>query len=268
MGYVFLAFSETSREFALRTRNHLESARISTWLREPHLDSEQNRALIHTALQSASVVLVVWRKSTENTSYVAQLQREVTQARQLNIPILMLTNEEEFEVVLDKLKAMVPLQSGGAPLPIPTMEEDAEKIKHIVSELQRPSPRRIFTILITGIGIILFVGVLMALQLPGGSLNPFTATPSHTATPTATYTPTATSTATYTPTITATPTRTPTNTATSTLTPTSSLTPSPTLTATLTPTPTQTPTLVNTSMSGIIAETRSPFMTNTPSSDQ
>lgn len=277
MGYVFLAFSDASRDFALRTRNHLESARISTWLREPNLDREMDRALIDTALEAASVMLVVWRKTSENTSYVVQLRRELSQARKLNIPIIMLTNEEEFEPVIAKLKAMVPLQRGGAPLPIPILETDLEGINNLVAELQRPSPRPLITFLITAIGVVIFIGVLMALQSPGGTLNPFTATPSRTATASPTNTITATSsntptaTPTYTPTLTSTftPTFIPTDSATPTVTttPTASPTPIPTLTPTLAPTHTQRSTTVNThTLTSEIIETKSPFLTNTPSS--
>jgi hypothetical protein len=212
-------------------------------------------------------MLVVWQKTTEITSYLVQLQRELSEARKLNIPILLLTDKDEFEPVIEKLKAMVPLQSGGAPLPIPMVDEDTEKIKNLISDLQGPSSRYLLTFLITAIGIIIFVALLMALQLPGGSLNPFTATPSHTMTPSPTYTATATSTSTYTPANTATPTRTLTNTATSTATPTRT----PTITSSLSPSPSLTPTqhqilTPRSTSTGWIVQPGSHFITNTPSS--
>jgi hypothetical protein len=269
MGYVFIAFSDASRGIALDIRYRLEAARISTWLRDPQLDSEVDRELIYTALQAASVILVVWRKTSENTSYAVQLQRELSQARQLNIPMLTLTDEEEFEPIIEKLKAMVPQQSTGAPLPIPMVPTDLEGLTHFSADLKRPSTRRVATFLIAGIGAITFIGLFLVLQAPGGTLNPFTATPSQTVTSTVTATPSATqtqtATATLTPTLTLTPTTRSTNTAT--MTATSTLT--PTRTASPTTRPRSTPSLsltpINTLESEIIA-TKNAFPTNMPAS--
>lgn len=271
MGYVFIAFSDASRDFALDVRNHLEIARITTWLRDPLLHGEIDQALIQAALRASSVVLVVWRKSSEKTSYVVRLQRELSQARQFNIPIVTLTSEEDLEAVIEKLKALLPEQRVGAPLPIPMVETDLVGVESLVSELQRPSRRLWLTVLITITGILMSVGAWLLLQSPGAALNPFTVTPSHTPTASQTVTPSPTLTLTATATNTATPTRRPTNTVTATLT----ATHVPTQTPSSTPRPSSIPqhtattrpsaTPVNTSVSEIINPT--PITTSESNND-
>jgi hypothetical protein len=251
MGYVFLAFSNDSRDFALHIRSRLESARISTWLREPQLDQTINRTSISMALASAAALLVVWRHTAEDPVYLAQIQHELSQARQREIPIIILAREEELESALETLKGMASLQNGGMPLPIPITEAAP------LNGWQADSQSNALLFLIGGIGLIVIVGLLLVFQQPGSPLNPFTATPSptHTMTLTMTSTLTRTATATHRPSATATSTASVTRTATSTST--------PTVTSTASATRTATPT--NTTVNGIVLPNSS-FVTNTPSS--
>lgn len=272
MGYVFVTFSDISRNLALYTRSHLEAIGISTWLREAHLDSEDpaDHRLIDTAMRTASAVLVVWRKASDNsTSHAVRVQNEVAEARALGIPILVLRDEGELGPIVEQLRRMVPAATDGSPLPMPLIGGDADELDDMVSDLRRPQRRLLAAILISVIGGAILIGLLSFMRSPGGALNPFTATPTYTDTPTSTPTNTSTATATPTETPTPTPTDTLTPTDTATFTPTATATQTATFTSTHTPTFTSTATATQTATStatpsATLTRTSSPTHTSSP----
>jgi hypothetical protein len=176
MGYVFLAFSDPGREFALDVRSRLEAARISTWLRQPDLASQPDKDIIHTALLAASAVLVVWIKPPVDGLQAVQMQRELREARQFDIPILMLTAEVDFDGVLAKLKAIPALKTGGVPLPMPISPDD---LPPPLPEMRLPRFDRqrlwrwlIILIIIIDIGLLTTVGIITIAQMPAAEMTP------------------------------------------------------------------------------------------------
>lgn len=247
MSYVYIISSEDSRDLADRARSYLEAAGITTWLRDPQLDPNNpaEKQFLETASRSAAAMLVIWRTTSDaSTESAAHLRLEVKDARARGQRVLVVRDEDELPNLVAHVAQIVQPERDASPLPIPMIDEEAEKISAFVSSMRRPSGVMVLGVGIGGIGLVALLVLIFVLQSPGGMLNPPTSTPSTTpsptVTPTFTHTFTTFPTRTNTPTVTetASTTRTPTPTISSTASPTDTASPTATRTATASPTAT------------------------------
>jgi hypothetical protein len=172
MGYVFIAFTENSRELALHVRGQLEAVRISTWLGDSHLENEADRALSRTALQAASALLIVSQKiSGEAMSEITKLQHELAKGSPAGTPALILTDKQEFNVLVERLQQIPALQSGGSPLPISMSGEPFDRLYKPETEIQSPQNQLLIVFIVVALGVIVFIGMLMLSQMPNEPLK-------------------------------------------------------------------------------------------------
>jgi C4-dicarboxylate-specific signal transduction histidine kinase len=267
MGYVYLVYSSSQQQLALKARSQLEAQRVTVWMRDPALDRRRpnERVMIESALASASVFMLVWHAATDqSTPQARMILQDVSQAHERRLPILVLEHERDLPAIIQRVRGLLPNESG-VPLPIPYNTSDDERIQTLVGELRRPQRRLIVASVIAALGTILLIGLLVIIQ---NNLQALLAVPElptlmATATETPSATPTHTPTATETLPPSATPTDIPpTETPRPTDTPTATLTPTPTATATATPTASPTPTSTPTATPTLFM----PFVTNTPAS--
>jgi hypothetical protein len=175
MGYVFIVFTENSRDFALHVRSHLEADRISTWLRDLNHETQSDRALSYTALRAASAVLLVSQKNSDDSMpAIAQLQQELSKSNAPGLPLLVLRDPQDLPAIMAQLHEIAPLQEGGSPLPIPS-SDPLTPLSGM--DAQTPQNRLLLVFLVVGLGMIVFIGMLMLSQMPSGPLTSPSVTP-------------------------------------------------------------------------------------------
>lgn len=195
MSYLFITYSDDSRDLAEHAQNHLAAAGISTWLRDIHLDRHHpaDKQILDTVLYKATALLVVWRLTAATSSgHSRQLLQEIKEARERGQPVLLLGDESQLPNLITEIAMLVPRQRDLSPLPMPMDGSDATEIGAFVDDMRRPSSLTLVSLIVGVVGAIVLVSVIFLLQSPGGLLNPPTVTPSQTSTATLVLTATRT----------------------------------------------------------------------------